>query len=162
MQKAGFFRGTLSGGTCPKPRGVQGHQLPPPSGSRPCGGKSPGLGAVAAAFLPDGVPRAHAALSPGSAGTPSSSGRPCTTGPAAPGRRPSGTSWRHHAASWGGPRGDTGRCQAALRAALPPHTCPGPSPRTHLGLAPSLEGRAGTQVLTGAGCGSRRMGARQP
>ena len=44
-----------------------------------------------------------------------------------------------------------------------PEACPGPStPRTHLGLAPSLEGGVGTQVLTVVGCGSGRVGARQP
>lgn len=150
-------------GPPPIPLGVQGHQLPPPLKSRPCRGRSPGPGVGGSLLSPlecwRAAQRPGRVLSPGSAGTPSSSGRPCTTGPGGPCHTPSGTSWPHPGASWG----DTEETRADARPARSlPDAGPGPSTRTHLGLAPSLEGRVGTQVLIVVGCGSRRMGARQP
>ena len=98
-------------------------------------------------------------LSPGNAGRPSSSGRPCTTGPGGPCRTLSGTSWHHPGASWGNTQ-----IHGVLSGLGPslPGAHPGPSTHTYLGLALGLAGRAGTQALTGVVCGSRRTGARQP
>lgn len=54
-----------------------------------------------------------------------------------------------------GPPGDTQGPWCAGRPAAPSGACPGPSAPTHLRLALSWQGRAGTQVLTSGG-------ARQP